>query len=74
MKYKLKCKNRSSPVLDVGTTRPEEVPAVGVAAEEGASSEAAAFAGHLRRDFGQRRGPQKPEAVSLAVVFLKSDR
>jgi len=57
-------------VLDIRATRPEEVSAVGVAAEEGAASEAAALSGDLRQDFGQCRRPQEPEAVSFSIVFL----
>ena len=58
-------------VVDVGPTRAEKVPAVGVEAEEGAASEAAAFPGDLGRDVGQRRRPQEPESMSFPVVFLR---
>ena len=53
--------------------RPKKVSAVGVAAEEWAASEAAAFSGNLRQDFCQGRRPQKPEPVGFSIVFLKNE-
>jgi hypothetical protein len=62
-----------APIVDVATTRLEEVAAVAVGAEEATATYTTAFSGYFWRNFCNGRRPQKPQSVCFSVMFLKFD-
>ena len=63
-----------TPVVDVATTRLEEVAAVAVGSEEATATHTTAFPSYIWHNFCNGGRPQKPQSVCFTVMFLKFEK